>query len=459
MRYMSVCSGVEAASLAWEPLGWEPFAFSEVEPFPCAVLAARWPNVPNLGDMTRIRVGEDGGIEYGADGFVRNDGRSVDLLVGGTPCQDASLSGKRAGLIEGEKSVLAFTYARLAYELAAYRGLRWICWENVPGVFSLNSGLDFAAFLSSLVGRKIDPPDRGWGNFGIVPQSGDGNFGVAWRVLDCQYARVDGFPRAVPQRRRRCFLAGYLGDWRRAAEVLFEPKAVLGNTPPRRYSGQEPSEGDPGRAEEAVWAGSGRTGPIVLDMQGGKIGCHFTRDGACPTLTRGRGSIGDVHSILVPAASRRTAVSFEPGIAKREGNSSRFADGVSSTLRASMGDNQTAVCVSGGSSDGVVRRLTPVENERLMGFPDNHTVPEFAGITDDLVDRFVDVFYEWGRMNAKDGRTPKRKSAAVVRKWLEEVSGMGTCPDSSRYRACGNSMAVNCMRWIGKRIDSMSFGL
>jgi DNA (cytosine-5)-methyltransferase 1 len=220
------------------PLGWEAAWFSEIEPFPCAVLAERFPNVPNLGDMTKISIQTNGDITYGADAVIPNDGRAIDLIVGGTPCQDASIAGKRAGLVEGERSKLAFTFTRLAYELAAYRGLRWVVWENVPGVFSLNKGWDFAMFLSSIAGRNVEPPKDRWGTFGIVPEGSRGNFGLCWRVLDVQYCRVDGFPRAIPQRRRRCFLVGYLGDWRRAAEVLFEPKSLLGDNPPSRKAGK-----------------------------------------------------------------------------------------------------------------------------------------------------------------------------------------------------------------------------
>lgn len=251
MRYASVCSGVEAASLAWMPLGWEAAWFSEIELFPCAVLAERFPNVPNLGDMTKISIQTNGDITYGADAVIFNDGRAIDLIVGGTPCQDASVAGKRAGLVEGERSKLAFTFTRLAYELAAYRGLRWVVWENVPGVFSLNRGRDFAMFLSSIAGRNVEPPKDGWGTFGIVPEGSRGNFGLCWRVLDVQYVRVDGFPRAIPQRRRRVFLVGYIGDWRRAAEVLFEQSRMCGDNPPSRTSRKGTAEDTEGRAEKA----------------------------------------------------------------------------------------------------------------------------------------------------------------------------------------------------------------
>lgn len=251
MRYASVCSGVEAASLAWEILGWEPAFFSEIEPFPCAVLASRWPKVPNLGDMSKISVKPNGEIHYAANDIIPDDGRPIDLLVGGTPCQDASTAGKREGLVKGSRSSLAFSFARLAYELAAYRQLHWLLWENVPGVFTLNDGADFALFLSSLCGRNIKTPDGGWGNFGIVRNTTDGNFGLCWRVLDVQYARVDGWPRAIPQRRRRIFLVGHLGSWQSAAQILFERQDVLGHIPPRR----EALPHDPAPAGEGAACG------------------------------------------------------------------------------------------------------------------------------------------------------------------------------------------------------------
>ena len=153
MKYASVCSGVEAATLAWMPLGWEAAWFSEIEPFPCAVLKERFPNVQNLGDMTKIKVER---MENGDQKFTGADGTvvvpvGIDLLIGGTPCQDASVAGKRKGLIEGTRSRLAFDFTRIAYESRA----KYVVWENVPGCFSLNGGRDFAAFLSSLVGWDV----------------------------------------------------------------------------------------------------------------------------------------------------------------------------------------------------------------------------------------------------------------------------------------------------------------
>lgn len=164
MKYASVCSGVEAASLAWIPLGWEAVWFSEIDPFPCAVLKERFPKVPNIGDMTKIE-----GEKYRG---------TVDLLVGGTPCQGFSVAGKQGG-INDPRSALCLSYCRLLETMRP----RWFVWENVPGVFSTNGGKDFRAFL-----RKID----------------EIGYSVAWRVLDAQYTRVDGFPRCRSSKKTAC---------------------------------------------------------------------------------------------------------------------------------------------------------------------------------------------------------------------------------------------------------------
>lgn len=193
VRYLSLCSGIEAASVAWRPLGWEAVAYAEIEPFPSAVLAHHYPEIPNLGDMTRV---QDWSKYRGA----------VDLVVAGTPCQDFSIAGKRTGMA-GERSGLALVFAQV---LSVVRP-RWLVWENVPGVFSTNGGRDFGTFL-----RALD-------NIG---------YSCAWRVLDAQFF-------GVPQRRRRVFVVGHLGDWRPAAAVLFERESVCGHTPARGEAGKE----------------------------------------------------------------------------------------------------------------------------------------------------------------------------------------------------------------------------
>ena len=184
MRFLSVCSGIEAASSAWKPLGWRPVAFSEIEPFPCAVLSHHYPDVPNYGDMTNFKDWPD---------------HAIDLLCGGTPCQSFSVAGLRKGL-DDPRGNLMLTFGAIA---AKYRP-KWLVWENVPGVLSSNGGRDFGTFL------------------GMLGQLG---YGFAYRVLDAQYF-------GVAQRRRRVFVVGCLGDWRSAAAVLFERHSLQGHPAP-----------------------------------------------------------------------------------------------------------------------------------------------------------------------------------------------------------------------------------
>lgn len=179
IKYLSLCSGIEAASVAWEPLGWEAVAFSEIEKFPCSVLKHHFPNVQNVGDMTQI----DGSQYRGA----------VDLIVGGTPCQGFCIAGKRGGLSD-ERSGLALHFIRIVSECRP----RWFVWENVPGAFSTNGGRDFGSFVKAL--------DECW-------------YHIAWRVLDAQFF-------GTSQRRRRIFLVGHSGDWRYPAAVLFERESL-----------------------------------------------------------------------------------------------------------------------------------------------------------------------------------------------------------------------------------------
>jgi len=257
MNYGSICSGVEAATLAWEPLGWRAVFFAEVEPFPAAVLQQRfgatrpkrpllpaeaetekerkqresWQKqiaelpeggmIPNLGDFTRITT--------------EDYNEPIDLLVGGTPCQSYSIAGLRKGLAD-PRGNLALEFVKLAYRA----GARWCVWENVPGVLSSGSGKDFASFLSLLCGWEVCVPEGGWRKCGIVTPA-PGCFGLAWRVLDAQYTRVPEFPRAVPQRRRRVFVVGYLGTWQYPAAVLFDGEMCGGNTPPCRTKRQAAS--------------------------------------------------------------------------------------------------------------------------------------------------------------------------------------------------------------------------
>ncbi len=335
MRYASVCSGIEAATVAWEGLGWEPAFFSEIEAFPSAVLKHHWPKVPNMGNMENLLNG--------------NKGKDIDIFVGGTPCQSFSIAGHRRG-IDDPRGNLMLTFGAIA---DAYRP-RWIVWENVPGVLSSNGGRDFGSFV------------------GMLAQCG---YGFAYRIFDAQYF-------GVPQRRRRVFLVAHRGDWRRAAAVLFDAKSLQ-----RRSGSGQKKEKDIAKClmsgtgircdweTETFLAFHGRQDPVYLP------------ETSLPLEAKGGQCI---------CFQSRSADGGEPRVHK-----------ISPTLRASTGGgNIPQVCL------GLqVRKLTPVECERLQGFPDNHT------------------------------RIPWRGRQAEA------------CPDTPRYRAIGNSMAVPVMRWIGKRIE------
>jgi len=405
--YGSVCSGIEAASVAWDPLGWTPSFFSEIEPFPRSVLAHHFPNVPLHGDFTTIKAGD-----YAA----------IDLLVGGTPCQSFSVAGLRGGLAD-DRGNLALQYFRLAARLRP----RWLVWENVPGVLSSNGGRDFGSILGGLV---------------------ELGYGFAYRVLDAQHFRI-------PQRRRRVFLVGFLGNWRPAAAVLFERHSLQGHPAPRREAGQEVAGSLTSRASagtDEACAGYlqpviASTGEISQCLNAGGMGRQdYETETLSATMAfewqRGATQNLEILNNVSPALikSQTLAVTFS---AKDYGAD---ASDVAPTLRAmghagshANGGGQVAVAVSLRGRDGggtaelggelanalrasqgggdkphvlqtAVRRLTPVECERLQGFPDNWTLVPHRG-----------------------------KPAA----------------DGPRYKAIGNSMAVPVMRWIGERIAAV----
>ncbi len=257
MNYLSVCSGIEAATVAWEPIGFSPVAFSEIEPFACALLEEHYPSVPNLGDMTQFK---EWNIEQ------------PDVLVGGTPCQSYSVAGLRGGLADPRGSLM-LTFGAIAGALRP----TWIVWENVPGVLSSNGGRDFGSFL------------------GMLAELG---FGFAYRILDAQYIRVESHSRAVPQRRRRVFVVGYLGDWRVAAAVLFESASLQGYPPPSRETGARVA--DPITRAFAAGRGStaGKNGkPINLITQA------LTGSNGGPDDNKAQGGFYVAHPLLAKSNS------------------------------------------------------------------------------------------------------------------------------------------------------------
>jgi len=372
MKYLSVCSGIEAASVAWHPLGWEPVAFSEIDPFASALLAQRFPHVPNLGSM---------------EGYREWDVPAFDLLVGGTPCQSFSVAGLRKGL-DDPRGNLALVYLGI---LDKFRP-RWCVWENVPGVLSSSGGRDFGAFLGGLA--KL-------------------GYGFAYRVLDAQYVRVESHPWAVPQRRRRVFVVGHSGgDWRSAAEVLLEPEGVRGDPPTRRQARQEAPRGARGGA-----TGGGIAGTVAAKWAKGTGG------------PAGDEAHNLVPSFVWPVEVADPITANEGATYTHEGSNFRLHNVVPSERVEPLPFDTTQVThpanrsvpkhgdpchplARGGHAFAIaetmeVRRLTPRECERLQGFADDWTAITYRG-----------------------------KPAA----------------DGPRYKALGNSMAVNVMRWIGERI-------
>lgn len=216
MRYLSLFSGIEAASAAWAPLGWECVGVSDIEPFPCSVLAQRHPGVPNLGDITKITESDIAMLG------------GIDLVVFGSPCQDLSVAGKRKGL-DGARSGLFFAAMQIIEWARVWGDCRFALWENVPGAFSSNAGADFGVVVGQMAGHdSAEIPPKGWGTEGAIvgPQGM-----VEWSVLDAQWF-------GVAQRRRRVFALADFGDWANRPPILLEPESLRGDSAPSREAGQ-----------------------------------------------------------------------------------------------------------------------------------------------------------------------------------------------------------------------------
>ncbi|MES3054880.1 DNA cytosine methyltransferase [Sphingomonas faeni] len=398
MRYLDVCAGISASTVAWKPLGWEAAAYSEIEPAPRAVLEHRqgalpvgWDHrhiagtntTPLFGDFTQIEAHHVG---------------PIDLLVGGTPCQDFSIAGLRAGL-DGDRGNLSLEFLRLADRTRP----RWVVWENVPGVLSINGGRAFGAILGGL---------------------GELGYGFAYAVLDAQHF-------GVPQRRRRVFVVGYLGDHRRAGAVLLERHSLSGHPAPRR----ETREGSAARLAPCLNAAFGSK--LGLDNQhidsgAGMFVTHSLRGEGFDASEDGTGRGTPLVPVCFETTQITSAANYSnpkpgdpchplaagmhaPAIAfdcKASGQNGFGVGDVMSTLR-SMGHANSHQNGGGHASvqyGSAVRRLTPRECERLQGFPDDYTL------------------------------VPNRGKPMA---------------DGPRYKALGNSMAVPVMRWIGERIAAV----
>lgn len=355
MKYVSLFSGIEAASVAWEGLGWQPLAFSEIEPFACRVLEKHFPNVPNLGDITKIDW----------SGFLEKYPKP-NIVVGGSPCQSFSIAGGRESL-EGE-SGLMFEYVH------AIRGImpQFLVWENVPGCLSAKGlqGEKGGAFQCLL--RELDAL----------------GYGLAWRVLDSQFF-------GLAQRRERVFLVGSLGDMR-CAEVLFEPEGLRWDTPSSREK----------REELAARSEYSDTGVYANTLK--------LRHTGSPNIVGGSGTLVQHElSAMLGTGDDQTLIVMGDACAHAS-----IDHDLCGTLK--VGGEPPILADAKLPS---VRKLTPVECERLQGFPDGWT---------DIKERIV-----------------RKKNGTWYAKPVDET------PDAPRYRCLGNSMAVPVMRWIGKRIQEV----
>lgn len=398
--YGSICSGIEAATVAWEPLGWKAAWFSEIEAFPSAVLAERWPEVVNLGDMTKIAVAVRAG-----------EVQAPDVMVGGTPCQAFSIAGLRNGLADA-RGQLTLSYVELANAIDDKRIERGeeeaiFVWENVPGVLTSHDNA-FGCFLAGLAGEscELEPSGGKWTHAGCVygPQRT-----IAWIVKDAQYF-------GVAQRRKRVFVVASARKGFDPGQVLFESEGVRRDTPPSR----EPQTAVAALTARGVGTcgaddNQAQAGHIIAECANGDIshtlkaeGFDGSEDGTgrgIPVIAFGGGNTGGNIDVAACLTAKGQRIDFEVETFAVHGTQDPDTNHeLAHTLGRNHGQENAI------SSGMIVRRLTPVECERLQGFPDNHTLISWRG-----------------------------KEAAE-------------CPDGPRYRAIGNSMAVPVMRWIGERL-------
>lgn len=391
MRYGSICSGIEAATVAWKPLGFDPAWFSEIEPFPCQLLKQKYPEISNHGDMMTL-----------CDKILSGVVEAPDIVCGGTPCQAFSVAGRRDSL-DDARGNLTLEFCNIVDSIDAVRVKHGkpqsiVFWENVPGVLSTKDNA-FGCFLGKLSGTDIPLQTKAgrWPDAGVVVGK---KRKIAWRVLNAQYF-------GVPQRRRRVFvIASAIGGGLDPTKILFERKSL-----PRDSSkGQTQGESSPGFAESSF--GTFRSAHVAgtLKASGGVLG------GGSETL------IIENEKIKCFDISHRSDVVREckesPTLCARMGTGGNNVPIVLMDNGLGVGDEGdpsyalTKYHSHGVSFEGCVRKLTPVECERLMGFPDNYTKICYNGKAEDK------------------------------------------CPDSHRYKALGNSWAVPVVRWLGQRIKN-----
>ncbi len=477
MRYLSLFSGIEAATQAWQPLGWECVAVSEIEPFPCAVLEHHYPHVPNLGDVTKITEQQ-----------IKDLGQ-IDLIVFGSPCQNLSVAGNRKGF-EGEQSSLFYAAMEIIKYAKRHCKTRFALWENVPGAFSSNKGADFTEVVKHMAGlNELNTPTNGWGKEGAAV----GSHGLLeWSVLDAQWF-------GLAQRRKRVFAIVDFGDWTSRPPILLERESLRGDSAPSRETRQG-ATADVGASIAARCFDKQRIGQyadnniastcaardykdatdLVVEPYQKVVGALCARDckgvgnqyvaegklvvekavysfdslasnsmksknphsgcrqvelakcldtsNGCPSKNQGGLAVVAIAGNIIGRTEGNggNGNGFdESGACYMLTTNDRHAvaygclnpdqpqcwrvyeiNGVAPALQAGEGRGNAIL------KNSIVRRLTPIECERLQGFPDDFT------------------------------KIPYRNKSA------------DDCPNGVRYKALGNSMAVNVMAWIGQRVQA-----
>lgn len=473
LRYGSVCSGIEAASVAWDGMGMEPAFFAEIAKFPSKVLAHHYPHVPNLGDFTKIGTTAD-----------EATARAVDVLVGGTPCQSFSVAGERAGL-DDARGHLAVEFLLLARRL----GARWVLWENVPGVLSVDDGDAFGTFLTLMA---------------------DLGYGVAWRVLDAQFC-------GVAQRRRRVFVVGHFGDWRPAAAVLLERPSMQGHPAARRGAGADVAAGaqvgagvlgeaaGAGRITNALTAHGFRQDPslepYVVDTLHGhhyrndpsgpyvpeqdQVGTLLSNAGrsannpgliVAPTLLKSGGRLGSYDTPVVTdavdtlrACARKSTSSVGPLVV------SPIQDATRSRVRKQHGigigkptDPAFTLTRNGGHAVAFHTTQDPISSSThspVLGCEpgsigvlswDEQQITHAENRSRPRPGQPAPTLSKQGRINVSSAHARPRR--LTPREWErlqgfpDDHTNIAGAKDSHRYEALGNSMAVPVMKWIGRRM-------
>jgi len=509
MKYLSVCSGIEAVSVAWQPLGWEPAMFAEIDPFCCWLLRSRYRAsrpifMPSPHDAASRKEAKQRTaairniVALPADGAVINAGDftrigkqdvgTIDLLAGGTPCQSFSIAGLRAGL-DDPRGNLTIEFARLADRLRPL----WVVWENVPGVLSIDDGRTFGAFL------------------GLLVQLG---YGVAYRVLDAQFF-------GVPQRRRRVFVVGYLGDWRVAAAIFLEWHGLSGYPPPRREARKDVAptisarthgggglgtdfDLDGGLIQQLAFGGNNTSGPIdvataanACASASGRMdfetetfiahslsadGFDASEDGTGRGVPLVAGTMstryGDSSGRDLSDSSALLPVAFN--LRGRDGGAMPESADAASVRSASGGSSNSYVAFSAKDYGADVDEIAPTL--RGMGHESSHAngggqvAVAFTLHGSDGTASTATPTDVAGSVRTKPPGSIENSSTTIAQQGMavrrltprecERLQGFPDdytlveyrgklAADGPRYRALGNSMAVPVMRWIGQRIAAV----